>query len=119
MRDYLTEGVFLCLSAYAHAPMVIFNRLIPPKHTRRVTVIFSDVLQALLFQLIILSVQTFSPWDGVWLSYPILSYNLGTIDVRPLSPQFTLLVIRGHPFIFAKRKKKHQEKVATFLTKFC
>ena len=51
MRDYLTEGVFLCLSAYAHAPMVIFNRLIPSKHTRRFTAILSDVLKALAFSI--------------------------------------------------------------------
>ena len=51
MREYLKGGVFLCLSAYAHAPMVIFNRLIPSKHTRRFTAIFSDVLKTLAFSI--------------------------------------------------------------------
>ena len=39
-----------------------------------------------LFQLLILSSHTFSPWDGVWLSYPILSYPEAT-DMQKLSQE--------------------------------
>ena len=77
MREYLTGGVFLCLSAYAHASMVILNRLIPSKHTRRFTAIFSDVLKTLAFSIInpIFSHIFTLGRSLAFLSYPILQFG--------------------------------------------